>query len=114
MAIFVQIYDEIYVAEEWLQRMQRLGRNAKFVNDSHEFIKTSFYYIDHLLGELRSCSNLTFSVFWRISAYELEINGKHDEASVVNMTTAPIEIILRQPVGFLLFVEGVPPAYAAL
>nr|CDS27094.1 alkaline phosphatase [Hymenolepis microstoma] len=82
------------LAKEWLQRMQRLGRRAKFVNDSREFVKTRFDDVDYLLGLLAP------------SHMDFEVDRKPGEASIVNMTTTAIEILSRQPNGFFLFVEG--------
>nr|CDS27091.2 alkaline phosphatase [Hymenolepis microstoma] len=86
--------DGRYIAEEWLQRMQHLGRRAKLVNDSREFMKTDFTSVDYLVG-LLTPSHMPY-----------EVDRDQDEASIVNMTTTAIEILSRQPNGFFLFVES--------
>ncbi|VUZ52732.1 unnamed protein product [Hymenolepis diminuta] len=86
--------DGRYVADEWLQHMQSLGRNAKLVNDSHEFMKTNFTGVDYLLG-LLAPSHMPY-----------DADRDPHEASIANMTRVAIEILSRQPNGFFLFVEG--------
>ncbi|VDN97074.1 unnamed protein product [Rodentolepis nana] len=77
--------DGRYIAEEWLQLMQSLGRNAKLVNNSKEFMKANVTSADYLVG-LLSPSHMPY-----------EADRDPDEASIVNMTTAAVEILSRQP-----------------
>lgn len=52
--------DGRFVADEWLAHMQKLGRRAKLVNDSREFLKTNFKEVDYLLGKLRPESSRVY------------------------------------------------------
>ncbi|VDM31385.1 unnamed protein product [Hydatigera taeniaeformis] len=86
--------DRVNLAELWVEKQKKLGRNYVYADSPKTFNETDFGKYDYALS-LLSASHLPY-----------ELDKKPGNPSLYEMTLAAIKILKKSPNGFFLFVEG--------